>query len=172
MKRIESIPAKTFRSSHLSRLAAAFRRCARGSVAIEIALLAPVLAALLLGSVDFGTFVFQKMQVQSASRAGAQFAIQSAGNADDTGGISNAALTSSSNLEAGTSVKSVSFCACADGSETAVSATTGCGGTCSGGDFPALTVRVTVSNTFTPIFPYPGIPDSILLEGETSLRVP
>ena len=71
MKRIESIPAKMSRSSHLSRLAAAFRLCASGSVAIEIALLAPVLAALLLGSVDLGTFVFQKIQVQSASRAGA-----------------------------------------------------------------------------------------------------
>ena len=171
MKRIESIPAKTFRSSHLSRLVAAFRLSASGSVAIEIALLAPVLAALLLGSVDLGTFIFQKMQVQSASRAGAQFAIQSAGNADDVAGIANAALASSSNLDAGTSVQSESFCACGK-DETAVSATTGCGGTCSGGDFPALTVRVTVSNTFTPIFPYPGIPDSILLEGETSLGVP
>ena len=172
MKHHGPIPARTGRAWRLSRLAAAFHIGARGSVAIEIALLAPVLAALLLGSVDLGTFIFQKMQVQSASRAGAQFAIQSAGNADDTGGISNAALTSSSNLEAGTSVKSVSFCACADGSETAVSATTGCGGTCPDGGFPALSVRVTVSNTFTPIFPYPGIPDSILLVGETSLRVP
>ena len=116
MKHHGPIPARTGRAWRLSRLAAAFHIGARGSVASEIALLAPVLAALLLGSVDLGTFIFQKMQVQSASRAGAQFAIQSAGNADDTGGISTAALTSSSNLEPRTSLQSVRFYACADGS--------------------------------------------------------
>ena len=171
MKHHGPIPARTGRAWRLSRLAAAFHICARGSVAIEIALLAPVLAALLLGSVDLGTFIFQKMQVQSASRAGAQFAIQSAGNADDAAGIANAALASSSNLDAGTSVQSESFCACGK-DETPVSATTGCGGPCPDGGFPALSVRVTVSNTFTPIFPYPGIPDKILLQGQTAFRVP
>lgn len=172
MKHIGSKPAKPGCAPRVSRLAAAFRRCARGSVAIELALLAPVLAALLIGSVDFGTYIYKKMQLQSASRAGAQFAIQSDGNAEDTAGINSAVLASADDLEAGLTITSTTYCSCADGTETTVSVTTGCGGTCAGGDAPALSVRVTVSNTFTPIFPYPGLPDSIDLQGETSLRVP
>lgn len=172
MKHGGSKPAKVGRSPRLIRLAAAFRFCARGSVAIELALLAPVLAALLIGSVDFGTYIYKKMQLQSASRAGAQFAIQEDGNAEDSAGIKTAVLSSADDLDTGINIVSTAYCSCADGTETTVSAITGCSGTCSGGDSPALSVRVTVSNTFTPIFPYPGFPDSLDLQGETSLRVP
>lgn len=167
MKLIGSTTAK---SSRYALLATAFRFCARGSVAVELALLAPVLAGMLIGIVDIGTYIHQKMQLQSAARAGAQYAIQSDGNAEDTAGIS-AAVTASADLDAGFSITSVAFCGCADGTETTVSVT-GCGGTCAGGDNPALSVRVTVTNTFTPIFPYPGLPDSLDLQGQTSLRVP
>ena len=172
MKHIGSNPAKPGCPPRVSRLAAAFRRCARGSVAIELALLAPVLAALLIGSVDFGTYIYKKMQLQSASRAGAQYAIQTGANSTDSTGISDAVFRSSTDLDPGLSVISATFCACADGSSSAVSDTTGCGGTCPGGDTPALTVQVTVSNTFKTIFPYPGIPDSIVITGKTALRVP
>ncbi len=171
MKHSGSKPAKVGRASWLSRLAAGFRACVCGSVAIELALLTPVLAALLIGSVDLGTYIYEKMQLQSASRAGAQYAIQSDGNAEDTAGISAAVLASSADLDAGVAITSAAFCGCIDGSETALSDTTGCSTTCPGGDFPGLSVRVTVTNTYTPIFPYPGIPDSILLEGSTSMRV-
>lgn len=165
-------PAKMSRLPRVSRLVAAFRDCARASVAIELALLAPVLAAFLVGSVDFGSYIYGKMQLQSAARAGAQYAVQSGGNADDQAGIIAAALASSSDLATGASVISETFCSCVDGTESTVSATTGCGGTCAGGDSPALSVRVTVTNTFTPIFNYPGIPDSIAMKGVSSLRVP
>ena len=172
MKYSGSIPARGACSRRVSRWAAAFRNCARGSVAIELALLAQVLAAILLGSIDLGTYIYEKMQMQSAARAGAQYAVQSDGNYADTAGISTAVLASSTDLETSVTVTSKSYCACADGSETALSASLGCSGTCTGGDTPALTVRITVTNTFTPIFPYPGIPDNIVLTGVSSLRVP
>lgn len=167
-----SRPEKAGRCWIIPRLAAVFRDCARGSVAIELALLAPVLAAILLGSIDLGSYIYEKMQVQSASRAGAQYAIQSSGNSQDPVSIAVAVRASSTDLATGTTITTETFCGCSDGSETAVSGTTGCGGTCSGGEFPALSVRVTVTNTFTPIFPYPGIPDPVVLTGVTSLRVP
>lgn len=164
--------ANTGRSRGGAALLAAFRRSRLGSVAIELALLAPVLAGILIAVVDFGSYIYSSMQMQSASRAGAQYAIQSSGNSSDATAISDAVLASSSDLQSGISVASVTFCACADGSSTAVSATTGCSGTCAGGESPALTVQVTVSNTFTPMFSWPGIPDSLLIEGVTALRVP
>lgn len=172
MKHSGSKPAKAGRSPRLLRLAAGFRACVCGSVAIELALLTPVLAALLIGSVDLGTYIYKKMQLQSASRAGAQYAIQSGGNAEDEAGIAAAILASSSDLDAGVGIDAAAFCGCIDGSETPLSDTTGCSTTCPGGDFPGLSVRVTVTNTYTPIFPYPGIPDNIVLRGSTSLRVP
>lgn len=164
--------AKTGRSRCVFPMVAAFRRSRLGSIAIELALLAPVLAGILIAVVDFGGYIYSSMQMQSASRAGAQYAIQSTGNASDVTAISDAVLASSSDLETGLAVTSVTFCACTDGSTSAVSATTGCSGTCPGGDAPAYTVQVTVSKTYTPMFSWPGIPDSLLIEGMTALRVP
>ena len=166
-----SKPEKAGRSRIIQRWAASFRGCSRGSVAIELALLAPIMAAILLGSIDIGSYIYEKMQLQSAARAGAQYAVQRGGNYSDTASITAAALASSTDLDTGATVTTVSFCACADGSETVVDASTGCGGTCTGGESPALSVRVTVKNTFTPIFPYPGIPNPIVLTGVSSLRV-
>lgn len=172
MNRSAPISAKSGRLRRVLPLVAAFRRSRLGSVAIELALLAPVLAGFLIGAVDFGSYIYKSMQMQSASRAGAQYAIQTGANSTDSTGISDAVFRSSTDLDPGLSVVSATFCACADGSSSAVSNTTGCGGTCPGGDTPALTVQVTVSNTFKTIFPYPGIPDSIVITGKTALRVP
>ena len=60
-----SKPGKAGRFRVIPRLVAAFRDCARGSVAIELALLAPVLAAILLGSVDLGSYIYEKMQIKA-----------------------------------------------------------------------------------------------------------
>ena len=159
MNRVRKTPWTAFRES----------RC--GSMTVELALLTPVMAFMLVGAIDFGSYVFGKMQLQNASRAGAQYAIQAAGNVDDTTAI-EAAVRAASGLETSTTVTAVAFCGCVDGAETTVDGTLGCNGTCSGGEFPALSIRVTVENTFTTLFSYPGIPDSLTLQGETVMQVP
>ncbi len=147
-------------------------RSAHGSVVVEIALLTPVLLLMLIAAVDFGSFIYQKMQLQSAARAGAQFAIQSDATITDTTGIENAVRTASELDFGGVTITTTEFCGCSDGSESAPDTTTGCSGTCTGGEFPGLFVRVVVTGDFTPLFPYPGIPNPVSLEAETSLRVP
>ena len=149
----------------------AFRKSRRGNMTVELALLAPVMAFMLVGAIDFGSFIFGQMKLQNASRAGAQYAIQAAGNVDDTASIT-AAAQAATDLEAGTTVLPVAFCGCADGSESAYDSSTGCDGSCAGGEFPALSIRVTVANTFTPLFAYPGLPDSLALTGVTVMQVP
>ncbi len=149
----------------------AFRKSRRGNMTVELALLAPVMALMLVGAIDFGSFIFGKMQLQNASRAGAQYAIQAAGNVNDTASIT-AAVQAATDLDAGTSIKPVAFCGCADGSESTPDSNLGCTGSCAGGEFPALSIRVTVANTFTPLFNYPGIPDSLALQGVTVMQVP
>lgn len=149
----------------------AFREARRGAVAVELALLAPVLAFMLVGAIDFGNYIYQRMQLKNASRAGAQYAIQSSSDPFDNAAI-DAVVRAASNIDAGASVTSGAFCGCVDGSESAPDSLGVCSGTCAGGEFPALFVRVTVSDTFSTLFPYPGIPDTLTLQGQTSLQVP
>ncbi|MFP6742355.1 MAG: TadE/TadG family type IV pilus assembly protein [Alphaproteobacteria bacterium] len=149
----------------------AFRACRRGAVAVELALLSPIMAMMLIGAIDYGTFIFQKMEVQNASRAGVQYAIQASGNATDTASIA-AVVQAASDLPAGTDVSSATFCGCADGSESDTDSLGSCNGDCTGGEFPALSVRVTVTNTYTSLFPYPGIDDSLKIVGVTVMQVP
>ena len=59
------------RRSDLTRVGVAALKSARGAAVIEFALLAPVLLLMVVGAIDFGTFIYQKMQLQSAARAGA-----------------------------------------------------------------------------------------------------
>lgn len=153
------------------RLGSVFRKARRGAVTVELALLAPVLAFMLVGAIDFGNYIYQKMQLQNASRAGAQFAVQSSSDPFDSAAI-DAVVRAASALDAGTSVTVGAFCGCDDGTESTPTSLGACDGSCAGGDFPRLSVRVTVSNTFSTLFPYPGIPDTLTLQGQTSLQVP
>lgn len=150
---------------------AAFFANRRGSVAIELALLAPILAFMLVGAVDFGSYIYAKMQLQNASRAGAQYATQAAENLDDTAAIL-VAIQAATELEGSTTITQEIFCGCVDGVEFAIDGSLGCTSDCAGGEFPALTIRITLSNTFTTLFPYPGFPDTLTLTGETILQLP
>ncbi len=156
----------TRRGAHGVRaLSRSFVRCLRAAVAIELALLAPVLLLMLVGVIDFGGAIYERMQLTSAARAGVQFAIQSAANADDTAGILQAVQTAGSLDAANITITTTQFCGCADGSAAA------CGDTC-GGDAPAGTyVSVTVVEQFSTLFTYPGISNPITLQSEAVFRV-
>lgn len=59
------------------------RRC-RGQSLVEMALLAPVLAALLFGVVESGRLFYAWVTVQHAARAGTRFAVTGIGERDGT----------------------------------------------------------------------------------------
>ncbi len=171
------------RRSDLTRVGLAALKSARGAAVIEFALLAPVLLLMVVAAIDFGTFIHQKMQLQSAARAGAQFAIQSDASISDTAGILNAAQIASELDFTGVAIETTQFCACSDGIESTPDGNGSCGGTCAGGEFPGLYVRVNLAGQFTPLFPIAGISNLVsstgegvsgllTLEGEMSLRVP
>jgi Flp pilus assembly protein TadG len=52
------------------------RRCARGAVAIEFVMIAPVVILTLIGFVDLGMLTFYKMEVSFAAQAGARYALE------------------------------------------------------------------------------------------------
>ncbi len=142
-----------------------FVRCVRASVAVELALLTPVLLFMLIGLIDFGGAIHERMQLTSAARAGVQFAIQSSGNVDDTAGILLAVSRAGELVDANITITTFQFCGCPDGSAAS------CGGTCGGGGQAGTYVSVTVVEQFKTLLTYPGISNPIALEGEAVFRV-
>jgi Flp pilus assembly protein TadG len=123
----------------------ALRRDQRGNSFIELGLIAPVLAALLVGAVDISRAVSTKVELEQA----AQRAIELAQRTSYSTSL-NSTLQSEATSAAGS------------GSSATVSAWAECNhstthldydsGTCSATDSYARYVSVTVQNSFTPMF--------------------
>ena len=105
-----------------------------GNVMIEFALALPVLALLLVGMADLGSFRLQKSAMLQGAQAGAQYGIIDSSN---TANI-NSTAQSATGLSGVTATSSV-FCECVSG--TTVTCTT----TCTGG--ATLKQYVTVNTT-------------------------
>src|ERR1700730_4632114 len=88
-----------------------------GQSAVELALIAPVLALLLVVAADFGRLFYMNVGVNSAARAGAQYGSQSVVTAADAAGMVAAATKDGSSI-AGLSA-TANQCTCAAGSSVA-----------------------------------------------------
>ena len=143
------------------------RRARRGSAMVEAALATPILMLMACGAMDLARVFLAGIVLESAARAGAQYASFSPGKAGahdaasaagqkdvETNGISSVVVTSRT------------FCGCTT-STTEVSCTTA---TCSG-ETPGGYVETTATYTFTPLVPYPGLPSSIPMAGRARFRV-
>lgn len=141
--------------------------CEKGVAAIEFAMLVPVLVVMVLGVVDYGTFINKKMKLQDLSRTAVQYVVQGGADVDV---MENIVETSDFYVEAQAAGQTVNIvtgqqCECAGGMSVS------CGGTCAGvGDYMRYYYTATLDSTFTPIFIYPGIPASIRLEGYSRMQ--
>jgi Flp pilus assembly protein TadG len=98
-----------------------------GNMMIEFALALPVLALLIVGLVDLGSFSLQKSAMLQGAQAGAQYGIIAySGNLTSTAEVANVNSTaqSATGLSGVIATNSV-FCECVTG--TAVACTTTCG---------------------------------------------
>lgn len=132
----------------------------------EFALVAPILIMMLIGTVDIGFFVWERMRLQNAAHAVAEYVsfAQTEDMADANVDIvlSEAYSEDSANV----TVTSVYECECADG------VVSECPAVCVDvGDYSRRFVDVVLTSQFTPLFPYPGIPDAIDLQGQARMRV-
>ena len=117
----------------------------RGVSALELALLGPLLALLLLGTVDVGGVMQQGLLLRQAVRAGAVYAVQWP---TDTTGMSNAitaALPSGMNATVSTPTSS---CGCWTSSGGVAAAS--CTSTCSSGNLQTY-VTLSVSKSYSPL---------------------
>jgi Flp pilus assembly protein TadG len=119
-------------------------RC--GVAAVELAILLPFLAFILVVTVDYSYYT--ELTLNNCARNGALYACNNPTCAADTTGIQNAALADAGNISPAPTVTSTT-------------------GTDSDGTY----VSVTVSYTFNTITNYPGIPNSVNLARTVRMRV-
>lgn len=136
-----------------------------GAAAVEFALVAPVLIGLLLPMVDLGRGAFEKMRVQSAAEAGAQYALANS-SSYSASAITTAAEDATN--QSGLSATPSETCNCLTGSTLGPAVS--CSTTCSDGSKPGTFVSVATQATYTPILAYPGIPSSMSLTGYAVVR--
>jgi Flp pilus assembly protein TadG len=149
-----------------------------GQSLLEVALLTPMLLALLLGAIELGRYAYISILVGNAARAGAAYGAQNLVLSVDTTGIQTAAENDFQNNGQNTSnllVSSTTSCGCdSNGTVTpASSCSTGTdrtAGTCASGHWVVM-VSVTASGTFNSLFNYPGIPKSLTVSNTATLRV-
>jgi Flp pilus assembly protein TadG len=111
-----------------------------GNVAIEFALIAPVLVILLMGTVDYGLETYYDAQLQQAVRAGAEY-VNNSGHSQDTAGITAAVQGASALTGIAVATPTGSY-QCSNGTAVA-----GVGSTCANGS--AVGSYMTISATFT-----------------------
>jgi Flp pilus assembly protein TadG len=121
-------------------------RCRRGAVAVEMAMVTPVLAIAVLGVADFGLAVNERMQLSSAARVGAQVAMT---NPADTGRITQAVQQATDGLDPARLTVSVSTSS-------------------DGGERHYVTVRV--EETYPLLFGFLGVGSSVRLGAEATMR--
>ena len=136
-----------------------------GTAAIELALLAPVLATLATGSWDFGNALLQQETLASAARAGAQFAVASISNSTNYGGMIQAAQNDAGNSAGPLTINAQDACTCPSGG------TVSCSGTCAGNAPPRVYAQVQVSKSYATTVKYPFIGSPIVLSGTAMLRI-
>jgi Flp pilus assembly protein TadG len=143
-----------------------FRRCERGTSAVEFAILAPVMIFLAIGMIDVGRYTYYAILAANAARAGAQYGAQDLAHLAQTTPIQNAATADG----AGLAWQFSPAPACK------ISINGGAMSPCpSGGSTPATGtvyyMQVNVSGTFNTLVPYPGIGKTITVSGSSTMRV-
>jgi Flp pilus assembly protein TadG len=146
------------------------RRCARGSfryagsVAAEFALAAPIIILIAAGIADFGMLAARSAALAGSTRIGAEYARRHPG---DTAGIRNSMQSSMSFAPAlSFPTNFAQSCECED--QTAMA----CGESCAVVGRPGpnrVFIKISASQAFTPLVPWPGIPAT--LTSATELRL-
>lgn len=160
-------------------------RSQSGQSLVEVALLTPLLLALLIGGIELGRFAYIAILVGNAARSGDAYGTQSLIQSVDTAGIQAAAVNDfqnngqdSTNKKGQTvsnlTVTSVTSCGCDnDGTITSALCTTlanNTAGTCTSGHWVVM-LSVTASGTYNSLFNFPGIPSSVSISRTSTMRV-
>jgi Flp pilus assembly protein TadG len=135
---------------------------------MEFAIIIPALSLILLGIIDFGMFMNQRMKLQELAASAAQYVVQKGSDADVEANVIEISDFYVASTAAGQTIgiDTGTDCECANG----VGALT-CSSTCpTTGDYLRHFFYARLTSTYTPIFPYPGIPATMDLEGYARMQ--
>ena len=145
---------------------------------MELAVALPVLAILLVGTIDFGRVFRLAMIVQNAARAGALFGAQSSANAANTPGMRTARdnVLTANGLSTTGMADPARTCECATDAGTYSSTlpiANNCGSTaaCAVGSHLIVNVTVTATQTFSMTGTFPGLPTNVTIARTAKMRV-
>lgn len=158
------------RSGSSRKFAQDFLRDNGGSPAVEFAVVSPVLMAMLLGIADFGMGYWDHMQVEAAAQAGAAYVVNSGFNATN---IENA-VASGGPITIQASPAPTEICGCPNttGGVTATADTAPtCTTKCADGSSAGVYAKINARYSFTPMYPWPGLPDPLALTSTTIIRI-
>jgi Flp pilus assembly protein TadG len=149
----------------------------KATSAIELALILPVIAAMIVPLMDLGMAAYTKMEVQNAAQAGADYALKNAQAGFNATNIGNAVTnaTGLSGVVANQPAAPSEVCHCVDVDPNGVPSLDAgtappCTGTCTSGTMGTYVV-VNAQASYTPLFPYPTIPNSITFTSTSTVRV-
>jgi Flp pilus assembly protein TadG len=140
-----------------------FLRSERGTSLVETALLVPSLMMVLMGAIDFGRAYYLANEVAGAAQAGA---VYGSTNITDTTGMTNAAKYDAPDVS-GLGVTPSWGCECSDGTKSSASCSstpTGCSANV------VYYATVTATATYTPMFPWKGINNSMTIARSSTMR--
>jgi Flp pilus assembly protein TadG len=154
-----------------------FLKTRDGAAAVELALLSPVLAMMVIGILDFGGAVYTAVQVEAAARSGAQCGWSYArANANDVSGthtaVTNgvtAALPNGTPSHPGQTDYLYSLCVPTSGSGLGTNVVLGVG--CGAGTTKNTYVGVTVTGSAPIPIPFLGLGSTLAVTGKAILRV-
>ncbi|HEX9448032.1 MAG TPA: TadE/TadG family type IV pilus assembly protein [Dongiaceae bacterium] len=151
-------------SHHLLRR---LRRDVKGSIAVEAALILPVLTLLFVGAVDFGAAMMARTELFNAVHAGMLYAL----NHPDDLAKTKIAVQQASSTETGAgtmTVTATATCYCVGGASVSGSCTTA---VCPGGvrdDYQI--VNISATQTYTLLMNFPPLPSSVTLSENATVR--
>lgn len=138
--------------------------CDRGISAVEFALTAPFLMALMLGLMDFGSAGIHRMQMANSVRAGLQYAMVRRPVEGDLSAI-EAAVDNAAPAASGPRTRTVAlYCQCPDGTATA------CSATCATGDRSSY-VSIVMQEQYQMILGLPFADNQITMRAEGAVQL-
>src|SRR5580698_8083264 len=146
------------------------RRNERGSAFIEFAIVSLIMVPIFFAVIDYSRVFYYGSIVQGAARAGTQYAAYQAPNHANTTGVQAAATADAVNVPSAQNFTATAtyWCQCSDA--TTISQTVSCSGSC--GTYSMYVYsQVNTQLTFTTVFKYPLLPNSITLTGQSIVRV-
>lgn len=141
-----------------------FWRDQRGSAAVELAIYLPFVLMLFAGLFLYGAGIFTSLRLESAARAGAQYAMVDATNAAN---IEQAVLDAIGGDTSDVQVTATTYCQC-PGSGTQTDCTTG---SCGAGSAPNQYVAIAATRPFTGFLGLASLAPISQLSGHAVIRV-